>query len=825
MMDGRSFEAVPKELKESKQWCLWRSQTTGDSEKASKIPYQVNGRKAKSDDPTTWNTFDNCLAAYRKNPKGYAGLGRFFSDQESIIGIDFDNGLNDASEVLPWCAELLGIVSPVAYIETSPSGRGMKAWLNTGHWREIRDKRFDFNAAAGQRIEVYSCGRFFTVTGDAWVPGIEGPLPDAGDVFNTFMDRLAELCPKATKIRKPATVAMVHHAGGDDPSHWPPIEERIERARLYLDQCPEAIDGQGGQNQTMAVAGAVAVGFALSEDQAFQVMQDWNARCLPPWSEHDLRRKISEAQKTSQKPTGHLLDDRWQFDDPSDVDISGFLAKRSAPSQQHDGGADSQGQAVDQSDAQPPHPLEGHPALQAIREKIVRFRDGVLGWDAHGAYLKHQRQQSSEEPTQLPEPPEGFLRDFTAYIVANAPKAQPAFAQMAAVCTLGTLIGRKVQTSKGLQANLFVLCIGESGTGKDYPRSQVKKLLNTAASGKHVLAEEPGSSNAFLKDVVNHPSCVWLADEFNKVLASLKDPRASHLAQVLRLMLVFWNPQDGPGTKISFSDRSKNVSSEGEHFSLFATGTPDGMFENFSTSDVNDGLIPRMMFVIGDRDAKFQGNDLDFTMPTPEIPKQIIGHAKAWGAPMLGTTDFRQDMPATPHTVPLTKEAASLLLMFRRDAEQERELSTEAAGLWSRAFEKVWKLALIAACSQYGFQVGGGIDLDAINIDETHVAWAIEVVRTITEGMVRAITGKVGATPRERHLLKLERIIKEGKDGGVARSAITRKMQGIGSLKYREDLLADLVRGEKVSSKKGKQTKGNTALIYVHADFMPVAAE
>jgi hypothetical protein len=307
------------------------------------------------------------------------------------------------------------------------------------------------------------------------------------------------------------------------------------------------------------------------------------------------------------------------------------------------------------------------------------------------------------------------------------------------------------------------------------------------------------------------------------VLASLKDPRASHLAQVLRLMLVYWNPQDGPGTKISFSDRSKNVSSEGEHFSLFATGTPDGMFENFSTSDVNDGLIPRMMFVIGDRDAKFQGNDLDFTTPTPEIPTPIIGHAKAWVAPSLGTTDFRQDIPATSHTVPLTTEAASLLLMFRRDAEQERELSTEAAGLWSRAFEKVWKLALIAACSQYGFKVGGGINLDAINIDETHVAWAIEVVRTITEGMVRAITGKVGATQRERHLLKLERIIKEGKGSGVAKSAITRKMQGIGS-KYRDDLLADLVRGEKVSSKE-KQTGGKSAVMFVHADFMPVAAE
>ncbi|MFN9594041.1 MAG: hypothetical protein ACK56G_15200, partial [Pirellulaceae bacterium] len=156
MMDGRSFEAVPKELKESKQWCLWRYESTGDSEKASKIPYQVNGRRAKSDDPTTWNTFDNCLAAYRKNPDKYDGIEFLFSEQQSLVGIDFDNGLDENRQPLPWCAELLAIIRQVAYIETSPSGRGMKAWLNTGHWREIKQNRFDFNVGAEQRIEVYS---------------------------------------------------------------------------------------------------------------------------------------------------------------------------------------------------------------------------------------------------------------------------------------------------------------------------------------------------------------------------------------------------------------------------------------------------------------------------------------------------------------------------------------------------------------------------------------------------------------------------------------------------------------------------------------------
>ena len=825
MMDGRSFEAVPKELKESKQWCLWRYESTGDSEKASKIPYQVNGRRAKSDDPTTWNTFDNCLAAYRKNQGEYDGIEFLFSEQQSLVGIDFDNGLDENREPLPWCAELLKIIRQVAYIETSPSGRGMKAWLNTGHWREIKQNRFDFNVGAEQRIEVYSWKRPFTVTGDAWVPGIEGPLPDAGDVFNTFMDRLAELCPTAPTARKPATVAMVHHAGGDDPSQWPPIEERIERARLYLERCPAAISGQGGHNQTMAVAGAVAVGFALSEDQAFQVMQDWNARCLPPWSEHDLRRKISEAQKTSQKPTGHLLDGRGQFDDPPDVDISGFLPKRSAPSQQHGGSGDSQGQAVDQSDAQPSLPLEGHPALQAIRERIVRIRDGLLGWDAHGAYLKHQRQQSIEEPTQLPEPPEGFLRDFTQHIVAGAHRSQPAFAQMAAVCTLGTLIGRKVQTLWRLQANLYVLCLGTTSTGKEHPRDESTALLDAAARGGHLLAEDQASSTALLRGLATRPSGLWMANEFNKTLEAINSKQSgTHLALIRSLLLKLWTgPQSKQSELLAFADVKFNVEIDRPHLTIFATGTPDGMFENLSTSDVKDGLIGRMMFVFGRKND--ETIELDFSKQKPEIPPQVIDFAKAWVSPRPGTNDIRHVTGANPHTVAQTEEAAALLKVFYGEAQDRMGMDDIEDGVWGRAFEKVWKLALIAACSRYEvFQEGGGINFDAIRIREEDVAWATEVVRTITEGMVRAITGKVGETERERNLLKVERFIKSGKKNGVTRSDLLRHMKKL-DCNDCDKLIKGLLSTHQIKVESRQGIKGRPPVVYTHLDFMPEEVE
>jgi hypothetical protein len=58
-------------------------------------------------------------------------------------------------------------------------------------------------------------------------------------------------------------------------------------------------------------------GFAMSDDEAWAVLLDYNARCQPPWSESELRHKLSEARKvTHQHPRGHLLGRDGQISSP-----------------------------------------------------------------------------------------------------------------------------------------------------------------------------------------------------------------------------------------------------------------------------------------------------------------------------------------------------------------------------------------------------------------------------------------------------------------------------------------------------------------------------
>lgn len=81
-----------------------------------------------------------------------------------------------------------------------------------------------------------------------------------------------------------------------------------ERIPLYLEKCPPAISGNRGHDQTFAVACALVWGFALEEADALPYFLTWNAGCVPPWKERDLRHKLQHASKVAHtKPRGHLL--------------------------------------------------------------------------------------------------------------------------------------------------------------------------------------------------------------------------------------------------------------------------------------------------------------------------------------------------------------------------------------------------------------------------------------------------------------------------------------------------------------------------------------
>lgn len=84
----------------------------------------------------------------------------------------------------------------------------------------------------------------------------------------------------------------------------------IDRARRYLATCDAAVSGQGGHNATLHAAHSLVVGYGLDDATALGLLLfDYNPRCLPPWSEKELRHKLESARANPQKSVGYLRDE------------------------------------------------------------------------------------------------------------------------------------------------------------------------------------------------------------------------------------------------------------------------------------------------------------------------------------------------------------------------------------------------------------------------------------------------------------------------------------------------------------------------------------
>ncbi|MFL5733950.1 MAG: hypothetical protein ACJ78Q_12210, partial [Chloroflexia bacterium] len=91
----RLKRAVPADLRELRQWVVWRYEEKDG--RPTKIPYQLltsERRKASSTDSSTWGSFGSAIAVCELEK--YDGLGFVLSADDPYVGIDLDH-CRDAS--------------------------------------------------------------------------------------------------------------------------------------------------------------------------------------------------------------------------------------------------------------------------------------------------------------------------------------------------------------------------------------------------------------------------------------------------------------------------------------------------------------------------------------------------------------------------------------------------------------------------------------------------------------------------------------------------------------------------------------------------------
>ncbi|MBK7252048.1 MAG: primase C-terminal domain-containing protein [Gammaproteobacteria bacterium] len=241
---ARIREKVPAGLRELPVWLLWRSVAGAPGEKPRKVPYYADGtpRRGALDSPEDRARLVDFEAAATELTARCAGLGVALGEvpgeEITLAGIDFD-GLDEHDERV---VEVLAAAA--SYCERSPSGNGLHI-LGTG---DVGTAKRD-----AQGLEIYSGGRYFTVTGERIAGAQLADLRDAADVARRVFavespkkappqeqaegfithDRNTHLSREAFRLRKqgaePEQIAVVLQAMNEARCRPPLPAEEVEQ--------------------------------------------------------------------------------------------------------------------------------------------------------------------------------------------------------------------------------------------------------------------------------------------------------------------------------------------------------------------------------------------------------------------------------------------------------------------------------------------------------------------------------------------------------------------------------------------------------------------
>lgn len=145
-------------------------------------------------------------------------------------------------------------------------------------------------------IEIKTKGQYVVIPGSQYVLDNK---THKYEVFRGSVQNIAEI-PESlltfiTRVERPIT------QGGFELDDDVSVVNRVVE---YLKTCPEAIEGQMGDDTTYSVACMVKE-LGMSELTAYELMMTYyNPRCKPPWEPEELRKKVNNAYLYAKSGTG-----------------------------------------------------------------------------------------------------------------------------------------------------------------------------------------------------------------------------------------------------------------------------------------------------------------------------------------------------------------------------------------------------------------------------------------------------------------------------------------------------------------------------------------
>jgi hypothetical protein len=574
--------------------------------------------------------------------------------------------------------------------------------------------------------------------------------------------------------------------------------DKIERrAQAYLDKIDGAVSGQGGHDATYKAALALVRGFALPESTALAMMQSYNARCTPPWSEKELARKVSQACKSDRTGLGYLLTEtRRTFDadesSAADAMIAALAGDVPALRVVDDENAQDEAEAIERAQE-----AEAQARITTARERKEETARASLDLAARVRSLG------------------GLCETFTGWVLESSIYPQPEIA-IGALLSLGSaLFSRRVLTSGRVGLNTYVLAIGESGSGKGRPQACLSDAL---AGWSHVKG--PGvfsSTKSTIKRIadaanVNCGGIVCIQDEYGVKFSGWVNAKMGHQAEIRSLLLEMSTKWGGVySTATSVMDGGNDLTITAPAISIFGSTTPSTIEAAFRGNSVLDGLAGRHLVFrclprLPERNRSHAARDAVPQSVSDAVARVRDEHAH-WraGLPKQNGTEILMHIP---QIVGRTAEAQALFdaLSDRIDHERRESNNTAAATLDARRAERVECVEALLACLA---GVSAYVDVNA-----DHHRLACEIVDMSMRHLARGAADADMRSSEFGELMARVSAIIQDVPQGITRRNLMRRAQWLDT-RTLGNIIDALRESETITETREKSANGRVRVGYV----------
>lgn len=388
----------------------------------------------------------------------------------------------------------------------------------------------------------------------------------------------------------------------------------------------------------------------------------------------------------------------------------------------------------------------------------------------------------------------------------------------AALALASVLGGRIFESENSNVTSMYFLTLAGTGTGKGYPKEAIRRLLAESGMGHMLSGSGNTSAGAVFSALFKSPTHIQITDEFGKHLQMARRQHNAAMLDAFAVMTEAFSDANGilvPRNYSNFHLTKKELSALDSKIvyrpaiTLYAFATPEQVFDNLSSAEIDDGFLNRMVPVIVN-----SANLPERPIGNKSVPQSLIAWVKqmrnsASQDANLAGVESDYDMEMKPALVRFSDEARKLFAEFKAEIKKTTWAEPKLTMRWR---ENAMRLATAMAVA----------DSPSKPIVTPMLAkWAIDYVRASGIAFMDAAIRNIADSDFHRLYLAVKARIESASPAGLTEPELSRACHVFKKTPphLRDNVLSAIVRDEvarfvefRPQSGRGKSRKALVAL-------------